>query len=59
MKNNKEEYRLLVSDEPIPETYEEFQNRLNIWFTHGRNYQFLVKKKDKTVGTIFFYGLDP
>jgi RimJ/RimL family protein N-acetyltransferase len=58
MKNNKEEYRLLVSDEPVPETYEEFQNRLNIWFTHGRNYQFLVKKKDKTVGTIFFYGLD-
>jgi RimJ/RimL family protein N-acetyltransferase len=58
MKNNKEEYRLLVIDEPVPETYEEFQNRLNIWFTHGRNYQFLVKKKDKTVGTIFFYGLD-
>jgi len=58
MKNNKEEYRLLVSDEPVPETYEEFQNRLNIWFTHGRNYQFLVKKKDKTLGTIFFYGLD-
>jgi RimJ/RimL family protein N-acetyltransferase len=58
MKNNKEEYRSLVSDEPVPETYEEFQNRLKIWFTHGRNYQFLVKKKDKTVGTIFFYGLD-
>jgi len=59
MKNNKEEYRLLVNDEPVPKTYEEFQERLKIWFTHGRNYQFLVKKKNKTVGTIFFYGLDP
>jgi RimJ/RimL family protein N-acetyltransferase len=59
MKNNKEEYRLLVSDEPVPETYQEFQGRLKIWFTHVRNYQFLVKKKDKTVGTVFFYSLDP
>jgi RimJ/RimL family protein N-acetyltransferase len=59
MKNNKDEYRFLISDEPVPETYEEFQNRLNIWFTHGRNYQFLVKKDNKTVGTIFFYGLNP
>ena len=59
MKNNKDEYRFLVSDEPVPETYEEFQKRLDTWFTHGRNYQFLVKKKDKTVGTIFFYELDP
>jgi len=59
MDNNKEEYRFLISDEPVPETYEEFQKRLKIWFTHGRNYQFLVKKKDKTVGTIFFYDLDP
>ena len=59
MKNNKEEYRFLISDEPVPETYEEFQERLKIWFTHGRNYQFLIKKKDKTVGTIFFYSLDP
>jgi RimJ/RimL family protein N-acetyltransferase len=58
MKNNKEEYRLLVSDEPFPETYEEFQEKLNIWFTHERNYQFLVKKDNKTVGTIFFYGLN-
>jgi len=58
MKKNKEEYRFLISDEPVPETYEEFKERLNIWFTHGRNYQFLVKKKDKTVGTIFFYGLN-
>ena len=58
MKNNKEEYRFLISDEPVPETYEEFQKRLNIWFTHGRNYQFLVKKDNKTVGTIFFYGLN-
>jgi len=59
IKKNKDEYRFLISDEPVPETYEEFQERLKIWFTHGRNYQFLVKKKDKTVGTIFFYGLDP
>jgi RimJ/RimL family protein N-acetyltransferase len=58
MKNNKEEYRFLISDEPVPETYEEFQERLKIWFTHGRNYQFLVKKDNKTVGTIFFYSLN-
>jgi hypothetical protein len=24
MKNNKEEYIFLISDEPVPETYEEF-----------------------------------
>jgi len=59
MKNNKEEYKFLISDEPVPETYEEFQKRLNVWFTYGRNYQFLVKKNDKTVGTIFFYSLNP
>jgi len=55
----------LISDEPVPETYKEFQERLNIWFTYGRNYQFLVRKKEKNitekgefVGTIFFYGWD-
>jgi RimJ/RimL family protein N-acetyltransferase len=65
MKKNKDEYRFLISDESIPETYEEFQERLNIWFTHDRNYQFLVRKKGKDitekgeiVGTIFFYGWD-
>ena len=65
MKKNKDEYRFLISDESIPETYGEFQERLNIWFTHGRNYQFLVRKKGKditekgeVVGTIFFYGWD-
>lgn len=65
MKKNKDEYRFLISDESIPETYGEFQERLNIWFTHGRNYQFLVRKKGKDitekgeiVGTIFFYGWD-
>jgi len=61
MKENEEEYRYLISDQPIPQTYEEFLETLNIWFSHGRNYQFLVrkKKKDKVVGTFFFYLWDP
>jgi len=65
IKKNKDEYRFLISDESVPETYEEFQERLNIWFTHSRNYQFLVRKKGKdiiekgeVIGTIFFYGWD-
>ncbi|GIW66743.1 MAG: hypothetical protein KatS3mg095_0641 [Candidatus Parcubacteria bacterium] len=57
MKENEEEYRNLISDQPLPQTYEEFQETLKIWFTHGRNFQFLVRKREgnKTVGTFFFY----
>lgn len=60
MKNNEKEYRFYVSDAPLPSTYEEFQQRLKIWFSHGRNFQFLVykKKSKELIGTIFFYGWD-
>lgn len=62
MKNNENEYRLYVSDSLLSQTYEDFQKQLDVWFFHGRNFQFLVYKKDKKdlkkelIGTIFFYG---
>jgi RimJ/RimL family protein N-acetyltransferase len=58
IKNNEEEYRKYVSDQPIPENYDEFVKTVDIWFESGRNCQFLVYKKQnkKLIGTIFFYG---
>lgn len=58
IKNNEKEYRFYVSDAPLPQSYEEFQQTLETWFSHGRNFQFLVytKRDKKLIGTIFFYG---
>lgn len=62
MKDNEIEYRLFVSDFPVSQKYEDFQKQLDNWFSHGRNFQFLVYKKDnkdfkkELIGTIFFYG---
>lgn len=58
MKNYEKEYRYYVSDQPIPDSYEEFLPILKSYFEHGRNYQFLVYRKSdkKLIGTIFFYN---
>jgi len=56
MKNNENEYRFYVSDQPIPQTFEEFRESLKRFFDYDRIYQFLVyrKRDNKLIGTIFF-----
>jgi len=60
MKNNENEYRFYVSDQPIPQTFEEFRESLKRFFDYDRIYQFLVyrKRDNKLIGTIFFYTED-
>lgn len=58
MKNYEKEYRYYVSDQPIPDSYEEFLSVLKSYVEHRKNYQFLVYRKSdkKLIGTIFFYN---
>lgn len=53
---NIEEYKRLVSDEPVPQGQEGFAIYLRTRFNHGRVAQFLVfSKQGEVVGTIFLY----
>ncbi|MEI6042246.1 MAG: GNAT family protein [bacterium] len=60
MYENRDEYEKLIFREPIPCTYLEFRKKIDEWFSHGRNYQFLVydKSGQRVVGTMFFYNIN-
>ncbi len=63
MKRNKDEFKFLISDQEIPDSFEEFKKWLEEFFTSDRAYQFIVyDKKDKNtrrcLGTFYFYNLD-
>lgn len=57
MHKNRAEYERLIYNEPVSRSYPEFVQKIDEWFSHGRNYQFLVysKKSADIVGTMFFY----
>jgi RimJ/RimL family protein N-acetyltransferase len=57
MKDHADDYRQFVSEEPIPTTDNLFADKLALWFSSGRMWQFLIyrRRKNQVVGTIFFY----
>ncbi len=61
MVENENDYKIYVSDEAIPLSYNDFQEKLKYWFNGGRNYQFLISdvKYNQIIGTIFFYLFNP
>lgn len=60
MSENGGEYERFVFNESVPKSYPKFLQKINEWFSHGRNYQFIVYDKNfnQTIGTLFFYNLN-